>query len=55
MSDAFMPPYRWQRKLDWYLANGFQIGKNLFTTTEVGGIDVDEVRVVIGTIKSIIE
>jgi len=45
----------WQRKLDWYLANGFQLGKNLFTTTEVGGIDVDEIRVVIGKIKSIIE
>ncbi len=35
----------WDWKRAWYARNGFELGKNLFTTSEIGGLDMRGVEV----------
>jgi ATP-dependent exoDNAse (exonuclease V) alpha subunit len=46
----------WERKLDWYLQNGFVEGANLFTTRddEKGGLDSEDVSRVAEQIKDLL-
>lgn len=30
----------WDWKRAWYARNGYEVGKNLFTTSEIGGLDM---------------
>ncbi len=41
----------WAKKLNWYRANGYQLGQKLFVTEEVGGFDLDSVRSVIELVR----
>lgn len=41
----------WVKKLDWYRANGYQLGGELFVTEEVGGFDLGSIRSVIDAIR----
>ena len=34
----------WDWKRAWYARNGYEVGKNLFTTTEIGGLDMRDVE-----------
>lgn len=41
----------WAKKVEWYTKNGYHLGQNLFTTQEVGGLDLGDVRAVIREIQ----
>ena len=34
----------WDWKRAWYARNGFELNRNLFTTSEIGGLDMREVE-----------
>lgn len=54
-----VPSYKcaWERKLDFYEANGYHLGENLFTTedTEQGGLDSTDIIKTIDEIKEILD
>ncbi|MYH72104.1 MAG: AAA family ATPase [Acidimicrobiia bacterium] len=45
----------WERKLQWYLANGFREEETLFTTSEVGGLQSSDVAMTIQKVEAAIE
>ena len=45
----------WDWKLDWYTANGYTEGVNLFTTDEVGGLDMESISKVARQIQSALD
>jgi hypothetical protein len=42
----------WDWKRRWYERNGFQLGRNLFTTSEIGGLDMREIEATAMSIKA---
>jgi hypothetical protein len=40
----------WDWKRAWYARNGYEVGRNLFTTSEIGGLDM---RGVEATVKAV--
>jgi hypothetical protein len=42
----------WDWKRAWYERNGFELDHNLFTTSEVGGLDMRAVEVTAKAVKS---
>jgi hypothetical protein len=51
------PDYRrsWEWKRQWYLANGYREGENLFTTQELQGLDMESVVEVARQIQALLE
>jgi hypothetical protein len=51
------PDYQrsWEWKRQWYLANGYREGENLFTTQELGGLDMESVVEVARQIQAVLE
>jgi hypothetical protein len=45
----------WAWKRAWYARNGYEEGKNLFTTSEVGGLDMRSVEAAANAVKAALE
>jgi len=45
----------WEWKLNWYKQNGFELGKNLFTTedNDKGGLDMRPIVKTVGRLKAL--
>jgi len=52
-SGGFRPDYRegWDWKRAWYARNGYDLGRNLFTTEEIGGLDMRSVEAIAKAVR----
>lgn len=55
MLDTTVYSRDWERKMEWYAAQGYDEGVNLFTTSEVGGLQSKEVSDTINKVRIAIE
>lgn len=55
MLDVTVYAQNWNRKKQWYTANGYVEGVNLFTTTEVGGLRSEDISSTVEKVRAAVE